>query len=219
MNHFSLLGLFFLFCAVSCSGPEKIETYGVLEPLEPQVEASEPTDNPTKVDPQLPDMAPDTVYQQLESLLQSSGYRGIGLKFENEATLRQLIEVFSDEQTQGRQIKLVYTGLRMSYGPEHQSLTIGGLKDAKQIVSWITGRVPKLNEPIPRTPPEMGLSNGTSPVEPVNPSKRPVELPPGDVKSSPRSTPEPSPLTEENSDVESSGESDSNLRKDRASDF
>ncbi len=116
-------------CASSPSAPAGS---GVLEPVESVEKKAETPAAP----------APSPTLEKLLLLLKSHGYDGIGLEYESEATLELLQRVFSDPKATKRRIKLIYTGLAMSYDALHYSLTIGGSTDVNAILAFIQKNVP-----------------------------------------------------------------------------
>jgi hypothetical protein len=125
------MGLVLMLAA--CSSTPSGGGSGVLEAVENEkktegAEAVAPPTNPT--------------LEKLLALLKTRGYDGIGLEYEAEATLDLLHRVFTDPKTSNRKIKLVYTGLAMSYDALHQSLTVGGTNDINQILGFIQKHVP-----------------------------------------------------------------------------
>lgn len=78
----------------------------------------------------------------LEEVLSGLGYRGIGLEYEEAATLQVLRQAFQDPGVKGRKIGLVYTGLHMAYDVKQEALTVGSM-DPQVIVRFITSKVPK----------------------------------------------------------------------------
>lgn len=93
------------------------------------------------------DSAQSPVFQELSATLARLGYQGVGLQYESEGSLQLLKTVFSDPRAAGRKVKLVYTGLHMSYDPKYQSLTIGGSADAGAILDYISKKVPAATVP------------------------------------------------------------------------
>ncbi len=102
---------------------------------------------------QTPEAQESPAYNELKQILDKSGYQGVGLKFEADATLQLLTRVFSNPSTENRQIQLVYTGGAMLYDSQYKSLTVGGLKDVNAIVAYIQKNVP-LKPPPPATAPK-----------------------------------------------------------------
>ena len=82
-------------------------------------------------------------FKELNDSLSVLGYQGIGMRYETSGVLRMLTTVFKDPRVSGRKIKLVYTGLALSYDSKQDSLTIGGPSDASQIISYIEKNIPK----------------------------------------------------------------------------
>lgn len=82
-------------------------------------------------------------FHKLNATLSSLGYQGIGMRYEATEMQQLLNKVFTDGRVAGRQIKLVYTGLALSYDPKHASLTIGGTTDPATIISYIEKQIPK----------------------------------------------------------------------------
>ena len=122
---------------LACSStPTTAEGSGVLEPEDA------PETTPTTAPAQGPS------YQSLMDGLTSLGYEGMGLQFESEQTLMMLEQVFSDPALAGRKIRLVYTGLEMSYDPQYESITVGGLTRPVDIVNYVKKKIP-LRDAIP----------------------------------------------------------------------
>ena len=115
--------------------------------------------------------APDNpLLVNINERLQSLGYEGLGLQFETDETLLLLGRIFDSPMSQNRQIKILYTGLAMSYDPKHRSLTIGGGKDLKVILDFMDKNIPKrlANEKIENIPPVWMVPStpaGTQPIE------------------------------------------------------
>jgi hypothetical protein len=85
---------------------------------------------------------PSPLLSQLLSTLKPLGYDGIGLEFESDTTLELLNRIFESPRAAGRRIKLMYTGLALSYDPKHESLTVGGTSDLEAILKYIEKNVP-----------------------------------------------------------------------------
>ncbi len=132
-NSFYLLLLVCFLFLGSCASPHKSKDseFSVLEPLEKN-EQREVNPEPTNKEE----------YDKLVTILNSLGYKGIGLEYENKEILNFLFDLFSDEITHNRRIKLIYTGLRMEYDPIHESLTIGGLRQKNEVLDYIKKKVP-----------------------------------------------------------------------------
>jgi hypothetical protein len=82
-------------------------------------------------------------FTQLQEQLSSLGYEGVGLQFESLETQSLLMGVFSDLRTHRREIRLVYTGLSMSYDSRHKSLTVGGTSSQEAVIKFIVEKVPQ----------------------------------------------------------------------------
>ncbi|MEZ4749944.1 MAG: hypothetical protein R3B54_04765 [Bdellovibrionota bacterium] len=83
-------------------------------------------------------------FTELSSTLSALGYQGVGLRYETPSVQKMLKEVFSDPRVAGRNIKLLYTGLALSYDRKQGSLTIGGTMEPTAIITYIQKNVPKL---------------------------------------------------------------------------
>ncbi len=79
---------------------------------------------------------------QLLATLKTQGYDGVGLEFESDSTLEFLNRVFQSPRAANRKLKLMYTGLALSYDPKHESLTVGGTIDAETVLKYIDKYVP-----------------------------------------------------------------------------
>lgn len=93
-------------------------------------------------------------HERLVAQLKRLGYEGLGLEFEDPKVLDLLEKVFTAPETHGRDIKLVYTGMRMQYDKAQKSITIGGTKDLKVILAFFKKHVPKGPPPPPIPPTE-----------------------------------------------------------------
>lgn len=98
----------------------------------------EPADAPSSEIVALPSPQLEKVLQLLTSL----GYQGIGLEYEDEATLKFLEAVFSSPKVRNRKIALVYTGMQYSYDKEQQSLTLGEDEKVAKALRFIEKNVP-----------------------------------------------------------------------------
>jgi hypothetical protein len=83
---------------------------------------------------------------QLNSKLSALGYEGVGMEVETGEVIELLIKVFSDPSVANRKIKMVYTGAANDYDPVHESLTLGGSRDAKTLIGFIKKKVPSLKK-------------------------------------------------------------------------
>lgn len=81
-------------------------------------------------------------FTKLVGILGGIGAEAIGMEYENEAILDLLCEVFSDPKVMNRKLKLIYTGLQMSYDSNAESLTVGGLTNKTAILNYIQRYVP-----------------------------------------------------------------------------
>ncbi len=122
--------LFILVLAGCSSQPISAPPSDVLEPV---------AETPTKPETS---GSVDPGYKRLIQLLQSLGYEGVGLQYESPATLDLLYRVFSDSRASNRQLKLVYTGINLSYDSRYMSLTVGGSSDLNVILAFIQKNVP-----------------------------------------------------------------------------
>lgn len=89
--------------------------------------------------------ATNPLVTNLNEKLQGLGYEALGLQFESDETLLLIGKVFDSAISHDRQIKIIYTGLEMSYDAKHQSLTLGGTKTLSAILSFINKNIPKRN--------------------------------------------------------------------------
>jgi hypothetical protein len=103
--------------------------------------------------------------------LKSLGYEALGLQFESDETLLLLGKVFDSPVSHNRQIRIVYTGLEMSYDIGHQSLTIGGRKDLKSILNYIQKNIPSRSSMEPVKGVTSEVKTPTSPKGPIQPKK------------------------------------------------
>ncbi|MCB0417256.1 MAG: hypothetical protein H6617_09400 [Bdellovibrionaceae bacterium] len=87
-------------------------------------------------------------FQELSAALSKLGYQGVGLRYETPSVQKMLTQVFSDPKVAGRNIKLLYTGLALSYDAKQGSLTIGGTMEPMVIVEYIQKHVPRLKSKI-----------------------------------------------------------------------
>lgn len=123
-----LVSVIILSCLLtSCASNET--TSSVLEPVDEKTETSEPAKAPS--------------FEKLNAQLTQLGYQGVGLDYESEETLSFLLQVFQDPKVAGRNIRLVYTGLKMAYDAEQSSLTVGGVTQVSMAVDFISKKVPK----------------------------------------------------------------------------
>ena len=94
------------------------------------------------------EIKPKGPYRELLDKLAALGYQGVGLEHEPEEVLGVLLDVFSNPKAAGRRLKLIYTGLHMSYDPKAESLTIGGIYGAAnavdRVLQYIEKNVPKV---------------------------------------------------------------------------
>jgi len=127
-----VLGGFLLVFQVACSSSSSV--------LKPAGESDilEPADTSSKETLSLPSPQLEKVLQLLASL----GYQGIGLEYEDEATLNFLEAVFSSPKVRNRKISLVYTGMQYSYDKEQQSLTLGEEEKVPKALKFIEKNVP-----------------------------------------------------------------------------
>jgi len=103
--------------------------------------------------------------------LKSLGYEALGLQFESDETLLLLGTVFDSPVSHNRQIRIVYTGLEMSYDIGHQSLTIGGRKDLKSILNYIQKNIPSRSSMEPVKGVTSEVKTPTSPKGPIQTKK------------------------------------------------
>lgn len=121
--------------------------------------------------------APDNpLLRNITDKLQSLGYEALGLQFENDETLLFLGSIFDSPITHDRQIRIIYTGLELSYDSKHKSLTIGGAKNLASILNFIEKNIPKRdpNDQISKIPPVWNAAPTTS----DNPAVTTTTLPP-----------------------------------------
>jgi hypothetical protein len=161
------VGLIAAGCASTGDAPSS-----VLEPVVESVADAYPAESAPK--------PADPLLEQLKAL----GYQGLGLEFEDPATLELLQKVFSYPETHGLDLKLVYTGLRMQYDATQKSITIGGMKDPALIVAYIKRHVPRAPAaPVATPPPSPTPSPGAS-LAPSPTRKSATEAPPLLIESS-----------------------------------
>ena len=137
--------LWILGFAGCASSPNSVSS--VLEPAPVEPEATQSAADALPAPPAAPRPG-DQLVEQLRKL----GYQGLGLEFEDPKTIELLEKVFAAPDAQGRDIKLVYTGMRLQYDAAQKSITIGGTKDLKAILTFIKKKVPK-GPPAPVPPP------------------------------------------------------------------
>ena len=128
----AILIVFFLVLHVSCSSNPSIQKSSS------ESDVLEPADTPSSETVSLPSPHLEKVLQLLASL----GYQGIGLEYEDEATLNFLEAVFSSPKVRNRKILLVYTGMQYSYDKEQQSLTLGEDEKVVKALRFIEKNVP-----------------------------------------------------------------------------
>lgn len=115
-----------------CSGGSSVQKdSAVSEVLEPADQA--PPESNTLPSPRL---------EKVLQLLAGLGYQGVGLEHEDEASLIFMETVFSSPKVRNRKIQLVYTGLKLSYDKEQQSLTLGEDNDPIKALRFIEKNVP-----------------------------------------------------------------------------
>ena len=134
-----ILGSTVAILVVSCATPSGRKDLSVLEPVQP--------------DQTVQEEAPRPAYARLSTLLISLGYEPVGMQFESDANLDLLYEVFSSTVAHQRKLKLIYTGLQMSYDAEAESITIGGLTKVTAILNYIQRNVP-IQKNVPTPPAE-----------------------------------------------------------------
>ena len=122
----------FLFLQVACSSNPALQKSGG------ESDVLEPADAPSSETVSLPSPHLEKVLQLLASL----GYQGIGLEYEDEATLNFLEAVFSSAKVRNRKILLIYTGMQYSYDKEQQSLTLGEDEKVAKALRFIEKNVP-----------------------------------------------------------------------------
>ncbi|MFM8269669.1 MAG: hypothetical protein ACKN9V_05710 [Pseudomonadota bacterium] len=128
---FLFVSLFLIFQVGCSSGPStkpEITAPDILEPVE-QI----PSESVSLPSPRL---------ERVIQLLASLGYQGIGFEHEDEGTLEFVESVFSSPKTRNRKIQFVYTGLKLSYDKEQQSLTLGEEGGVPKAVRFIEKNVP-----------------------------------------------------------------------------
>lgn len=190
------LFLGFLGC-VTASGPDGKSASGVASDVLTPVDAPQPTPVPEKTE-----RPPSPAYEKLRRLLESQGYTGVGLQYESNASLELLYKVFSNPAAKNLKLKLVYTGLQMSFDPVQQSLTIGGAKDAKSILRFIRKNIGKRSgqsvtprKKVTKAGPKSAPSAaGAKPAAKALPTTQ-RSLPPA-VPAAKKATPVSSPVTE-----------------------
>jgi hypothetical protein len=150
----SCLSLMLCFVLVRCSSQppttQQSKASGVLGEVKQESQPAYSGENPAGT-------SEKSLLIQLNEKLQSLGYEALGLQFESDETLLLLGKVFDSPVSHNKQVRIIYTGLEMSYDSKHQSLTIGGRKDLKSILSYIQKNIPnkKLSEPVKSFPSEI----------------------------------------------------------------
>lgn len=125
----------------------------------------------------------DPAYTQLMQLLASLGYQGLGLEFEPRERLNFLIQVFSHPKAANRNLRLVYTGVYMSYDLKHQSLTVGQSTDLQKVIAYIEKNIKLKKAEAPKK------AIAVPKASPTKFPKKPVEA----GKKLKKQTPEPPP--------------------------
>ena len=121
-------------CASQPTSPTQSKISDILEEIRPEEGSTNQvrvSDNPLVI--------------HISAKLQSLGYEALGLQFETDGTLLLLGKIFDSPVSHERQIRIIYTGLAMSYDSKHQSLTIGESKDLGSILIFIDKNIPKRN--------------------------------------------------------------------------
>ena len=86
-------------------------------------------------------------FRKLNDTLKERGYEGVGLAYENDATLDLYYRIFSDLRTANRQISVFYSGVAMAYDAKNRSLTVAGNVSAEMAIAFISKNVPLKTPP------------------------------------------------------------------------
>jgi len=159
----NLVFLTILICCASKPVPPPVETPKVSQVLEEVA--------PEQVNQDTEKKGANPLVSNINEKLNSLGYEALGLSFESDETLLLLGSVFDSPITHNRQIKIIYTGLMMSYDEKHQSLTINTSKNLASILSFIDKNVPKQIEEAPESSPSQQMN-----AAPIAPSAEPVKI-------------------------------------------
>lgn len=159
----NLVFLTILICCASKPVPPPVETPKVSQVLEEVAPEQVSQDGEKK--------SANPLVTNINEKLNTLGYEALGLSFESDETLLLLGSVFDSPITHNRQIKIIYTGLMMSYDEKHQSLTINTSKNLASILSFIDKNVPKQIEEAPESSPSQQMK-----AAPIAPSVEPVKI-------------------------------------------
>ncbi len=155
------------------------------QPVKPKVPGVlEEVNNETSDSSKVPNSS-NLLVSNLSEKLAALGYEALGLAFEEDDTLLLLGKVFDSPVAQNRNIKIIYTGLMMSYDPVYQSLTINTTQDLGSILRFIDKKVPKRTPDVTVTPqPDSSLSSDAvgSPISPETANEKPIEPLPKKIK-------------------------------------
>lgn len=130
----ALFGAGLLIFQTACSTSSSLKSVSsgsdILEPIDER-----PTPETTSL--------PSPQLERVTQLLAGLGYQGIGLDHEDEGTLSFVEAVFSSPKTRNRKIRLIYTGLQLSYDKEQESLTLGEEVPLEKTIRFIEKNVPR----------------------------------------------------------------------------
>ena len=145
---------FFLFWAACSTPPSASDApHPILEPEAAKVGSEKPE---------------SATLRQLQEKLAELGYEAVGMQHEAETEHAFLLKIFSDPTTKNRKIRLLYTGLELSYDSEHESLTVGGTQDVGEVLRYIRENVPEAPpapEPTPNEPADSSVNETVQPSE------------------------------------------------------
>lgn len=157
-----ILGLVYFISSCSSepvsSPPKKPKVSSVLEEVSPHQE-----------NPVVEESKANLLVTNISEKLKGLGYEALGLSFESDETLLLLGNVFDSPIVQNRKIKIIYTGLVMSYDAKHQSLTISTSKNLASILSFIEKNVPRQGEEQANPEPQVELKPSEEAIQVNNP--------------------------------------------------
>lgn len=124
-----------------------------------------PVLEPAEAESEKPIQTRPANYEKLMGLLSNLGYEGVGLEYDDEKTIDLLIAIFSDPRAKGLKLRLVYTGLTMSFDVAQDSLTIGGVSNAQSALEFMRKHIPAAVA-APRPTPKEGTPVVPEPMAP-----------------------------------------------------
>ena len=148
-----VLGVLGLVCLISSCSSEPVSSPS----KKPKVSSVLEEVSPHQENPVVEESKANPLVTNVSEKLKGLGYEALGLSFETDDTLLLLGNVFDSPIAQNRKIKIIYTGLVMSYDAKHQSLTISNSKNLASILSFIEKNVPKQGEDLANPDPQVEL--------------------------------------------------------------